>query len=165
MSNFPQNRFSNRAVGNVRAGFWFSATTLTTAVGSGTNVDMLIRVPADAVGEFYLNVTGSGTGDGYLRLFEAPTLSADGTPIVVNNLNRRSTNLEQLLAFDAPTVTLGGKLLAAVAGPASGAAGNGPLDFLLDAGVDYLIRWRNRDAATDDVAILATWLEDKSRGT
>ena len=163
--SYPVGRLQNRVFGNIRSGAWFSSTMLQTAVGAGTNVDMLIRVPADVTSEINLNASGSGTGEGYLRLFEAPTLTADGTPLDKNNLDRRSVNLPQVETFDTPTVTAGGKLLAAVAGPASGMSGEGPLGFILAPGVDYLLRWRNRGAADDDVALLVTWLEDTSRGT
>lgn len=51
------------------------------------------------------------TGDSTIHFYEAPTTSADGTPVPVVNHNRNSSNTPVSEVYDAPTTSANGVLL------------------------------------------------------
>ena len=85
-----------------------------------------------------------------MELFEAPTVSSNGTAMPVINLSRAAGNTSLTVAYHTPTITTDGTLLHTSHLPAGGTffgGGRGGTDgfpnggeWLLAAGTLYLIR-------------------------
>ena len=80
-----------------------------------------------------------------LELYEGITVSADGTPVVVANRNRTSSNVALSTVFRAPTVTdLGLQLLDDIAvggtGPLAPGVSTSVAEWVLKPNTKYLLR-------------------------
>ena len=143
------DRFNNALVvqtevhENVHRGIFYTVSG-TQSIGSDSVADFLIRVTTSS----HIRFTGTVEHTMLGQLWEAPTTSADGTPLLVSNRNRFSANTAGTLFFGAPTVTDPGTQLMdfLMAGgnknTASGGSGSSFEEWILAPG-DYIARVSN----------------------
>ena len=113
---------------------------------------------------FHMNASN---GNFTVHLYEAPTLSADGTPVTPINRNRASATVSTVSAFFNPTVTSTGTFLehdhtydtGGVGSNLASGAGELTIDWVLAANTDYLIEIVNLNATTLDYTIKFQWAE------
>ena len=106
-------------------------------------------------------------GDIRLSLYEAPTVTNDGTEITsATNLNRNFDDDNSLTIYQAPTVTDNGLKISGAYSPiAGGGAHTNPADTEIAGGrvlkrnTDYLIVIQNVDTASVDYGMNFVWTE------
>ena len=134
----------------VSMGWYYSTGHFDDSVGNNSSVDILIRTGSDLdmLAGMFDGVLSSG-GDALLEVFQGPTLTSDGTPLTLLQLNQLSTNTPKSLAFHTPTITDPGTRLFPlfIPGGSGGVAIGGtssPFQRLIALpGTDYLIRGTN----------------------
>lgn len=119
---------------------------------AGSSISMLGKTGALPVHFHRIDVESS---DSPLKLefIEQPTVTAEGTPVTVYNLNRRSENVSNMKVFSAPTFS-GGTTLSSKrvykAGTGSATPGAGAIEgeWVLKASQYYVFRLTNNSNAT-----------------
>ena len=117
-------------------------------LGNGASALFLGKVNGTNVHFYDLDVMVS-TGTFTIELYEAPTVSANGTIQTAINLNRNSTNTSHLDIYATPTVSANGTLLRATKIFESGTAGKNSGSalvkdkWLLKTNTDYLVKITN----------------------
>ena len=86
-------------------GFMFHVSYKHETIVNGGTEDILLKVPAGSFPHLNRVNVNAGAGDININLYEATTVSADGTALSVHNTNRNSTNVSAMLVYNAPTVT------------------------------------------------------------
>lgn len=101
------------------------------------------------------------TGESWCYLYETPTTTGNGTPMIANNRNRNIAGSPVTTFFSAPTVTSPGTLLtSAIAGSGEKAGGSSreANEWDLKANTVYLFRVTAKNA--NNVAVRFQWYED-----
>lgn len=139
------------------------------SVANGASLDLHLKVPAGCYP--HLRHLSFAVDDGPCRfyLYEAPTITVDGTELTPANHNRNSTNTAQVQIFHTPTVTAVGTKLHAryvpdmggVGANLTGIVGNAQSaqEFVLKPSTSYLLRLTNNTGATITVAGECLWYE------
>lgn len=150
-------------------GFYFVASGKETAWLTATSRLFLLRVPASTHPHVQTMSLTFGRGDIDFTAYEAPTVSAVGTPIVTHNPNRQSANTPDLELYAEPTVTDDGEEIFTLWTPptavgvgqsASGIHGVGQgSEWILAQGTDYFVRMTNNSGATIDWSYEFAWYE------
>lgn len=137
---------------HIHAGELFAADLVNLALASAADLEILIRT---AVGvPVHLRITVGAGGDARVRLFEAPTTSADGAALPLEDRNRVTDSTPTALTFSGPTVTDDGTSLLDAVQPASKGASFVPFgEFVLAADTDYLVRATNLAGGAQPVSI------------
>jgi hypothetical protein len=125
------------------------------SLGIGASVTLLLKCPAASqqfIGAF-LDVTASASQNGEVRVFEAPTTSADGSARTPECLNRLDTPLPCSVAVSAgPTVTDDGtELERGIVGLSARYETSEP--WLLKPGTNYLVRLSNTSGVASTVVL------------
>lgn len=102
-------------------------------------------------------------------IYEAPTVTADGTPITPINQNRKFGNGSGILMYEAPTVSVAGTLLSqgflpAAGGPPGHSAGLSgglyiPVEYVLEPSETYLYAITNNNASAIAFSFSTFWYE------
>jgi hypothetical protein len=113
--------------------------------------------------------TATTEGSSRFAFFEAPTPTADGTPVTIYNNNRLSTNTATPLVFHTPSFNATGTLLyvdllpAGFGSTAGGASGGGPIregsEWILKPSTDYLLESINRTGSAIGMALAVSFYE------
>lgn len=135
-----------------------------TGIVNGASVDFLLKVPALTYPHIHKMRAAVGSGDVDFYSYEGTTVSADGTPITTDNLNRNSSNTASMLMFGSPTVTdVGTEIHNLWIPPTAAGVGqtqNGVSDaeageeWILKPSTNYLHRMTNNSGAT-----ISAWVE------
>ena len=148
----------------IHAGRHWTYSSIDTAVASAGVVEILIRVPVGTLA--HIHFTGAVSVDMKGELFEAPTTTADGTPLTPVARNRNSITAPNTLLFGAPTVTVDGTLLTVIFMPggsgksSAGGTGESVDEGILPAG-DYLTRVTNLTNTSNTIAQVSfEWHEE-----
>jgi len=108
----------------------------------------------------YGEVTASG--DSYMRFYESPTVTADGTPVTFLNKNRAyDTSGTSVTVFDTPTISSNGTLLDPFVMSGSINAGGKERqdnEWTLKVNTDYLILIHAN--AASDYTLKIDWYEE-----
>ena len=150
-------------------GHGYEAGCIFSGVADGAQVSMIL-IPApesDRMAHFiYAAATG---GLAVMHFYENPTVVVSGTALGVHNLQRRSLNESEWLAFSNPTVSDVGELLkcnlspgSTGANPAAGKSGDRvrhDLERILDFDNPYLIVIQNWAGVAAPIEIHADWYE------
>lgn len=125
------------------------------SLGIGANVTFLLKCPAASqqfIGAF-LDVEASANRDGTVRVFEAPTTSADGSARTPQCLNRLDTPPSCAVAVSAaPTVSNDGtELERGIVGLSASYVTSEP--WVLKPGTNYLVRLTNTSGVASTVAL------------
>lgn len=113
-----------------------------------TNKDWLVRAPAS--GSVHTTFEIEASKNGLVEVYEAPTTSADGTPLTCYNNDRNSSNTPTLLVFKDPTVSGTGTTRLGVlvmgsdgANPVGDRGGKSERgkEVILKVSTDYLLRF------------------------
>jgi hypothetical protein len=75
-----------------------------------------------------------------IEIYEAPTITANGTVLGTINLNRTKTNVPTALVYKNPTITANGNMLGAMYSIGRGAPANNNQEMIFKKGVKYLCR-------------------------
>ena len=134
----------------IHAGEGFTLAARGVIANVGGIAEFLGIVPAGVFPHFRSMVVRSDGAPFDIDFFEAPTVTANGTPVAAFNNNRNSVNTPELTIYSAPTVTADGTSLEPVIAPGtkqSGALGSeSSNEWILKAGTLYLIRITNNTA-------------------
>jgi len=119
--------------------------------------------------EIHFHSFGGNFQKGKIRisLYEAPTITADGTPITAQtNLNRNFADTSNMLLFDTPTVSDNGLKISGTFVPITGSGANTESSSpsvaggrVLKKNTDYLIVVENLDNASCAYGINFIWAE------
>ncbi len=143
----------------MHAGKLFAVSTVNKGIMNGTSIDILLRTgvnPAHAS----LRMTADGTAD--LKVFEAPTTSADGTPLLLVARNRVTSVAIGVLVFAGPTVSTTGLLLLDEIVPPSGIREVQGLladEIVMRPSTDYLLRLSNTSGGNINVGFVIDLFE------
>lgn len=121
--------------------------------------DILLVVPAGIYPHIFFTVRGSGETNAVL--YEAATVSANGTGVAEINRNRNSTNVASLAVYTGPTVTGTGTVLMTVhfgSGQQLGGEDRAEQEFLLKPSTIYLFRITS-EANGNDLSWQIGWYE------
>jgi len=128
---------------------------------NGTLV-MLFKTSDQITHGQYLVATGNKS---FISLYEAPTISDNGTELSPTNMNRRSSYQTTVKVFHTPTVSDNGDFLCGMFIPAGkNSAGTGAAlatrrEWLTKANTDYLVVIRNEGTSAADLFIDFDWYE------
>jgi hypothetical protein len=129
--------------------------------GAGSVLNLLIKVPAGKYVHFLYKLH---TGDAFTyRLYEATTVSADGTAVSAFNSNRNSANTTGITVFTGPTITADGNQI--VAGQLSSGGKTGGMEsreneMILKANQNYLLRVTKTTSGVAFVEYGLEWYEN-----
>lgn len=130
------------------------------AITNGSDFDTLIKVPASPSGRqihmrFAYTLLGATPGtdvEGDLTLYRDTTISADGDAEELNSSNDANVKTTGVTIFTGPTITdIGNFWSQGVIAGARRSAGSGDQlvpEFVLKAGVNYLLRLTNNSGGT-----------------
>jgi len=128
-------------------------------LASGASLDVLITVPSGIYNHFLYKVRVNAEAN--VTLYEAPTVSANGTLQSAQNRNRQSTNTADTTIHLTPTVTGVGTLLRVEHignGQTVGGDGRDENEWIFNEGL-YLLRITS-EAANNDVSWIVDWYEN-----
>ena len=142
------------------------SVNLKATVTTGDSTSMLGRTGDKEVHFDHFTLSGS-KGKFSIELFEAPTVTADGTPILSLNRHRASTNTASMSVYSGPTVTDNGTLMddstvydtGGVGANVSQGQGGVDADWVLAANTEYLIVITNDDSTSTDFTGHFVWSE------
>lgn len=132
-------------------------------VADDASQDWLIQVRADRVPHLVYEVACGG--DAEVSLYEAPTVSSNGTALARVNMDRNSQGGSDVLTFRDPTVTVVGNLIQNTLIPGGtqprtgGGVGRQNTEWLLRLNTLYLLRVTNRSGGAQPVSVLIQWYE------
>ena len=154
---------------NIHEGFVYTTTGKQTALTNGSSVEFLIDVPALTWPHIQSMRLNFGRGDIDFVIYEGPTVSANGSELTYQNVNRNSSNTPDLNLYSGPTTSADGTLIYTLwippTGTGTGQSGNGISDsgqgneWVLAPSTQYLARITNNSGATIDWSYEFTWYE------
>lgn len=146
----------------VHQGLYFSINLFDAALANDGMIDLILRTTE----EIHIRPFGALGGDATLALFEAPTLTADGTPETVINHNRITSIVSTTLAFSGPTVSVTGleldtHLLPGGIGGVSQGGSAELVEWVLKPNEDYCFRLTNISGSIQPAHLQLDWYEPK----
>ena len=116
------------------------------------------------------NINGEfSQGNIRITLFEAPTITSNGTPILGTNMNRTFSDTHTMSVFMTPTITANGLKIGSIFFPLTGggahiagASGGIASDRVLKKNTNYIIRIENVDNATVSLGANFIWSESNT---
>lgn len=151
----------------VHQGLFFSLNLFDASLADNGAIEILLRTTEGV----HIRPLGALGGDGTLSIFESPTVTSDGTPLVPINHNRFSSIVSTTLAFSGPTTTADGLDLdthflpgGSAGAPSQGGTGS-LIEWVLKDGLDYLFRLTNLAGTAQPVHIQLDWYEPKGPPT
>ena len=139
------------------------------SVAGGANFDILIQTGTTKeihLKDLSVNVLkNSATGNTQFRLYEATTVSANGSATTIFNNNRRSANTPDFTAFTGPTVTGLGTILVNYLTHNDWETYIAPSytnkwEWILKTNTKYLLRFFNNTNQTNDFTYLYWLFQD-----
>lgn len=143
----------------------FTVSAISEGVLDDASVEVLVRVPAGF--DMHVQIFGTSSHDAFGRIFDTPTVTADGTPITPHNHSRNvpeGTPASVVEIFDSPTTTADGTQIFETFLPggqknqAGGATASGAGEWNLHAG-DYLLRFTNKGGQAATMSMILWWYE------
>ena len=137
-------------------GFMYHTSGKITGVANGASVEVFMRTGTIPV-HFTRAQFTLGRGDIDINTYEDTTVSADGTPIVIFNTNRISTNTPEMDIFGGATiVTDGNQMHTLWAHPTGTGVGNAiglsevsnGEEWILKPATNYMVRLTNNSGAS-----------------
>lgn len=131
-------------------------------VASGGNMTILIQTNEATPHSTYLMATG---GKAFVSLYEAPTVTSNGTEIIPSNMNRTSSKTAHVQVFHGITTSdngnfICGHFLPADTGPrSSGTAMSQRVEWVGKENTSYLIVVDNEGGAAEDLYVNLNWYE------
>ncbi|MDP2755400.1 MAG: hypothetical protein Q8P40_13565 [Nitrospirota bacterium] len=148
------------------AGIKYISSDVVTGLGSGATKQYLIIAP-DTATRIHLIYSVEATPGITITFYEAPTKTANGTALAINNRNRNSANTATAAVYKDPTITANGTLLrinevgsGAAGGKAGGisASDRDEREWILKQNTAYLLNIVTLAASTD-IATALQWYE------
>jgi hypothetical protein len=156
----------------VHDGFMFITTGKQTGLANAATVDFLLKVPAFTFPHVQQMSLTFGRGDIDVVAYEGTTVSADGSALTIQNVNRNSSNTPNLELYASPTVTTPGteifRLWSPPTGTGTGQSANGisgvgqGSEWVLQGnggGTNYLVSITNNSGVSIDWSYEFTWYE------
>ena len=134
-----------------------------TSVANTANLDILFKTGATLSSHIMGKITS--TGDAEIRIYEAPTIGADGTVVNPRNKNRYVTEANTFSVFHTPTVTpLGTELVndflaGGSGGLKIGSSTEGRDEWVFKEGVNYLLRVTNVSGQAAKISFIGSVYE------
>lgn len=147
----------------VHVGDMYSVSHLFADVASAANADILVKVGSNKELHFMFSV-GAGA-EATIYFYESPTITDNGTEIVIYNMKRDSSNTSDANVYYAPTVGAVGTQICVGLAPGAtkpnDVGGNirHDTEWDLEEDTDYLIRVTNNGAGAENIAIQLEWYE------
>jgi hypothetical protein len=140
-----------------------------TAFANGATLDFLLAVPAGTYPHVQTMILTFGRGDIDFVAYEDTTVSANGSALTLQNVNRTSSNTPSLALYASPTVTDPGTQIFELWVPptttgtgqsANGIAGIGQgSEWILNDDRNYLVRITNNSGVSVDWSYEFSWYE------
>lgn len=142
-------------------GFMFHASGKVLAIADAADLELLLAVPAGTYPHIQRLGLSLEAGDVDILVYEAPTVSVDGTLVPSQNTNRNSANTASMVITHTPTTSADGDLIHTNWVPPTGAGvgssegilnikANGE-EWILAADTKYLIRITNESGGVIDL--------------
>jgi hypothetical protein len=132
-------------------------------IASAASQTRLFKNPAGNYPHLRMLLVDATSAPIELAFYESPVTTADGTPSVVHNYNRASTNTPNLLLYGSPTVTSNGTLLETIlVGGTRNSGGMGidiPTEWVLKPATNYLLIATNISTGSSDTYAHIFWYE------
>jgi len=147
----------------VHDGVMFEASYIFVSVAGSANADILVIVGSKK--ELHVTFHIVSAGQGLIYLYESPTITANGTALTINDMNRVTKNTSDASAFYTPTVGATGTVLSQsiVEGGTGGNKIGGQVrwgtEWILKKSTEYLIRVTNNTAQTQNMSIQVEFYE------
>lgn len=151
----------------VHEGEMFHASHTNGSVSNGANVDVLLATGAAV--ETHASWEVFAGGQVTIYLYEAPTVSANGTALTVYNMKRDSLNAPDGLLYHTPTVSatgsvalVNGRILPGGTSPTTRVGGGirSGAEWILAPDTLYLLRVANTSGGTIAVNVVLEWYEE-----
>lgn len=144
----------------VHEGKHFTTQNWQSVSGDGTELDLLLTVPADVYPHFLYELSSTAAFE--LELFESSTTSAAGTLEKTTNNNRNSANTNSMTVHRAPTVSGDGTSLLKgliTSGFRAGGSAGRENEIILKPSTKYLMRFTKTDAGEGRIDYKLNWYE------
>jgi hypothetical protein len=155
-----------RAEGLIEQGVIYRANWMFNPIGVGAAAYMHLLTGGVESPEVFLDFSAQVLLTATVGLYEAPTLSADGTALPAYNMRRDATTPATVLAWRTPTVSADGteldvKVIPGAAGVVGLQAGEYDPDreWILKKSTHYLIKVDNTSGLSNLGVITAIWRE------
>ena len=151
----------------IEAGQVFSHSERHLAVASGNTRDHIIQTNGKITHLISYTVS-SDVAPGEVSLYEDASVSVEGTPAAIRNMNRNQQGkvTPTTKMFNNPTITDAGELLEAtvISGTKqSGGAGEGVVsEWVLKPATNYLLRYINKSTGAADISTRMMFYEKKA---
>ena len=89
----------------IHEGFAYITSGKVTGLNNGDNFDILLKNPSGNFPHFRVFTFESDKAPADIVLYQEPTISSDGSPMTLVNLDHNSLNTNNLEFFSAPTIT------------------------------------------------------------
>jgi hypothetical protein len=144
----------------VHQGNAYSLAFVKDVASMGTSEVLIYTNNSVAMLHFVVNVETESESE--YELFEAPTVSANGTIKAIYNRNRTSPNISQVDGYTTPTISGNGTQITQQhwgAGRGTGSIFQSINEWILAPDTYYLIRVTNQTNQPNQVSITLEWLE------
>lgn len=149
---------------NIHDGIHYTIDDYAATVNIATPKNWLFKAPNTST-RIHIFFRGEASQSGLWEFFEAPTTTANGTPLTAQNNDRNSPNAATLSVFKDPTVTVTGTRIFVTVVPATGTNQSRPgginerrNELILKQGASYLLKFTAGVDATA-VTIDVPWYE------
>lgn len=138
-------------------GFMYHTSGKITGILNAAETDVYMKAPAGVYPHFSRALMTFGDGDIDVETYESTIVSDPGTPVLVHNTNRNSSNVNAMQIYGAPTVTDPGVLLHQLWAPDTGATGSHQIgisnvqngeEWILRPDTGYMLRITNNSGGT-----------------
>ena len=153
----------------IHDGMFFMVSGKQTGWADATTQEFLVSPPAGCFPHVQSMKLNFGRGDIDFEAYEGPTITANGSALSPNNVNRNSTNTPNLALYASPTTTADGVLEFQLWAPPTsvgvGQSANGiealgqGTEWVLKPETPWLIRLTNNSGATIDWSYEFSWYE------
>lgn len=151
----------------VHNGFAYTVSHLFSAVGAGADAELLIDLGAL---QAHTAISFACQQEATVRLYEDPTIGANGTELTPVNLHRESARASLTTTYHTPTINADGDLMKIVKVP--GSSGQGPIslgsagdsalrgtEFIFAKNEDYYIKITNDASEAQDISLGVVFYE------
>jgi len=144
-------------------GIMFEASYIFTQVASAANADILVMAGANKELHAVFHIVSGGQA--LIYLYESPTITAAGTALAINDMNRVTRNTSDARAYQGPTIGAVGTGLSQsmVEGGTTGSKVGGQVrwgsEWILKKSTNYLVRATNNTAQAQNMSIQMEFYE------
>jgi hypothetical protein len=146
----------------VHQGKFYTVSYIANGVASASSLEFFFITGANF--ELHTAILAAAGSDAELYIFEATTVSDNGTALTAYNNLRSSVNTAEGDFYHTPTITGDGTQISVVYIPSSGTQGGGAVrpgtEVIFKVSTNYLIRLTNTGTGAQDLSLAIGFYED-----